>query len=341
MSNISSTAVEEYAAKFAQKVCDDFFTMFKNTATGPDILKLSPVPQVNYFILFNLFEQWKSEISKLKSPYFNFDKPEVAEAFNQFANLLSNNILISRDHLEPLVKTAVIQSIDFVFKPIDFLGFLVSTSKEKLSIEVLQNWKKYFKVHLNIIESFIEKSIIESKSHFDDETAHRVLNSIKLQLNPDALKHVSDEMLSNLSKISAIAEHNLKSQHLAHKPEDKQKLATEDKSINQMFAKEQISVSDMEVKDYGMPQPKKEIQNKVLDIKSALTVNQKFMFINHLFKGEATEFDKAVTKINALNNYDDAITFLLENYAVKYGWDTDNEQVEELFELVGRKFLNN
>jgi len=42
-----------------------------------------------------------------------------------------------------------------------------------------------------------------------------------------------------------------------------------------------------------------------------------------------------------LDNYDDAITFLLENYAVKYGWDTDNEQVEELFELIGRRFLKN
>lgn len=341
MSSISATAVEEYASKFAQKVCDDFFTMFKNTATGPDILKLSPVAQVNYFILFTLFEQWKAEVSKLKSPYFNFDKPEITNALSNFANLLSNNILISREHLEPLVKKSVSLTIEFAFSPLDTLEKLIVNSSDEFDISNLENWRKYFKIHPKLIDSYFEKSRIESKANFDREVAIRILKSLKPAENQESIQPVADEILGNLSKVSAIAAHILKPNSFSHKPEDKQKLATEDKTINQMFAKEQISVSDMEVRDYAAPQPKREIANKLLDIKSALTVNQKFMFINHLFKGEVTEFEKAISQINNLNNYDEAITFLLENYAVKYDWDTDNEQVEELFELVGRKFLSN
>ena len=343
MASLAKKALEEYATRFAQKVCDDFFTIFKNTATGADILKITPIEQVNYFILLNLFENWKFEISKLKSPYFNYEKPEVVKALNHFANVLSNNILISRENLEPLIKNSVIQTIEFAFNPIDVLEKIISLYGDNLTIEQLQSWKKYFKINQNIINEFIDKFKKENKDNFDRNTISRIINELKKHFSTTSFKTVFDEILTSLSKVSAITEKQLEEQfELAN--ETPSSLSEEDKETHlkvKTNAKNTSFQSDNTVIDYAISGLKKGISNKILDIKSALTVNQKFMFINHLFKGEASEFEKAVSHINALDNYDDAITFLLENYAVKYGWDTDNEQVEELFELIGRRFLKN
>ena len=79
--------------------------------------------------------------------------------------------------------------------------------------------------------------------------------------------------------------------------------------------------------------------NKVVDLKSSITINQRFMFVNELFKGEGKVFTESLEKVETCNNYKEAIDMLLENYANRYDWDTDKEEVAEFFELVSRKFV--
>ena len=80
-------------------------------------------------------------------------------------------------------------------------------------------------------------------------------------------------------------------------------------------------------------------QNKLTDLKSAITINQKFMFVNELFKGESKVFQEALEKVDSCITYNEAINLLLESYANRYDWDTDKEEVAEFFELISRKFV--
>jgi hypothetical protein len=80
-------------------------------------------------------------------------------------------------------------------------------------------------------------------------------------------------------------------------------------------------------------------QNKAVDIKSLITINQRFMFVNELFKGESKVFQETLEKVQVCGSYNEAINMLLDNYANRYDWDTDKEEVAEFFDLISRTFV--
>ncbi|MDL5049215.1 hypothetical protein QQ054_24685 [Oscillatoria amoena NRMC-F 0135] len=107
---ISLEAIALYSDAYAEKILKKFFAD-KNRITGQEILVFSDVQQVNLFIIRDLFKAWKEETKKLKSPFFDYEKPEVKAALETFMNVLSKNIAIDRTHFAPLVKKAVSQTL--------------------------------------------------------------------------------------------------------------------------------------------------------------------------------------------------------------------------------------
>ena len=63
------------------------------------------------------------------------------------------------------------------------------------------------------------------------------------------------------------------------------------------------------------------------------------MFKKELFKQNEDDFSNAMEIINNSSSYDHAIDQILSLYAEKYNWDTDKEEVAELFELISRKYF--
>ncbi len=56
----------------------------RSISKADEIIHLTPVQQVNYFVLKELFQRWKSEINQLKSPYFDYDNDEVQASLKAF-----------------------------------------------------------------------------------------------------------------------------------------------------------------------------------------------------------------------------------------------------------------
>lgn len=346
---INPVAIEEYALKFTTKVCDGFFTMFKNNATGSEILKITPIDQVNYFTIYNLYEAWKNEVSNLQSPYFDYHKPEVSEALQLFMNTLSMHINVERANLEPIINKSVLGALYLALVPANFYKTFINLYPEKFDINRLKETEKYIKFNKSIFSELIKR--------LDSIHPRELTKSDLLKLLPSIVEETKNQMVSpeeilkNFTRVisfdiedfvlTEVKEKPVQAQPEEKAPEDKkQKMVIEDKTINERFSKEQLTLNDM-LKTQAANTVHDGIKNKIVDIKSALTVNQRFMFINELFKGESWEFDQAMSQLNAFTNYDAAINMLLETYAIKYNWDTENEQVGELFELVGRKFFNN
>ena len=65
---------------------------------GEKLISLTNSRQVNSFLIRSLFNQWRSEVEQLESPYFDFKHEKVKEALKQFMNVLSNHISIDRKH---------------------------------------------------------------------------------------------------------------------------------------------------------------------------------------------------------------------------------------------------
>lgn len=77
----------------------------------------------------------------------------------------------------------------------------------------------------------------------------------------------------------------------------------------------------------------------ISDLKIAIGVNQRYVFINEIFGKSGAEFDSAIRQINGLKSYEEASAFLNNQLRTKYKWDEKNSVVKDFIELVKRRFL--
>ncbi|TAE32867.1 MAG: hypothetical protein EAZ91_03080 [Cytophagales bacterium] len=117
MSNkFHQSALTEYTRSYARRVCADFFSNH-TFISGKQILNLTPIGQINMFIVSNLFDKWKTDAEKFRSPYFDFTHPEVEEAMRAFMNVVSQHIAVRREHLEPMLADALRRTLTLIFDP--------------------------------------------------------------------------------------------------------------------------------------------------------------------------------------------------------------------------------
>lgn len=74
------------------------------------------------------------------------------------------------------------------------------------------------------------------------------------------------------------------------------------------------------------------------DLKAAISINDKFRFINELFGGNATEYHIALNQINTCSGFEEADIYV-SNVKDIYKWEDDHEVVIFFLELVERRFL--
>ena len=79
-------------------------------------------------------------------------------------------------------------------------------------------------------------------------------------------------------------------------------------------------------------------QNQITDLKSAIGINEKFQFINELFDGSMQEYTNAITKLNGMGSYNEALLFL-NILAEQYKWKISSVPCKKLDELVQRRFV--
>jgi hypothetical protein len=154
----NSNYLENYAAGYAQLVCDGFFSS-RQFITGQEIIQLTPSAQVNFFIIKRLFELWQEELGKLKSsPFFDYRDIAVHEALTQFMNVLSRRIKVERSHLEVMLRDAVEEAVHVACNPVSFYQHEVSKAPHGKINEYLKENKKYYKWNDRLVSSLIDKA---------------------------------------------------------------------------------------------------------------------------------------------------------------------------------------
>lgn len=79
-------------------------------------------------------------------------------------------------------------------------------------------------------------------------------------------------------------------------------------------------------------------QKQITDLKAAISLNDKMVFIKELFNGYNLAYSEAIEIINRFTNFEAADNFLQKNYAQKNDWENKKATVDRLYDYLGRKF---
>lgn len=77
---------------------------------------------------------------------------------------------------------------------------------------------------------------------------------------------------------------------------------------------------------------------RLTDIKSAISLNDKLLFIKDLFNGYSLAYSEAIELLNRYDDLDAAKEFLQVNYAGKNNWDEKSDTVDKLYAILEKRF---
>ncbi len=77
---------------------------------------------------------------------------------------------------------------------------------------------------------------------------------------------------------------------------------------------------------------------RIFDIKSAISLNDKLLFIKDLFNGYSLAYSEAIELLNRYDDFASADAFLRENYAQKNNWASKPETVDKLYTILRKRF---
>lgn len=77
---------------------------------------------------------------------------------------------------------------------------------------------------------------------------------------------------------------------------------------------------------------------KISDLKSAISLNDKLLFIKDLFNGYSLAYSEAIELLNRYDDFASAEAFLQANYAQKNNWTDKQATVEKLYAVLRRRF---
>jgi hypothetical protein len=103
-------------------------------------------------------------------------------------------------------------------------------------------------------------------------------------------------------------------------------VATNHASINEKLKQSKIDLGDTLT------------EVPVRDLRKAFGVNDRFLFINELFRGDEVAYERSIKTINSFSIFAEAEYWIQRELKVKNGWDSSNEMVAQFFQLVKRRF---
>ncbi len=112
-----------------------------------------------------------------------------------------------------------------------------------------------------------------------------------------------------------------------HKKEDEKE---ETLTINQRISA-QLKNSGSRVTEHLHAQP-------ITDLKQAITLNDKLLYIKDLFNGYNLAYSEAIDILNRFNSFDEADKFLRTNYAVKNDWEGKKATTDKFYNLLRRRY---
>jgi hypothetical protein len=381
------SALNEYSQKFARQVCDDFF-IHNAAASGQHILNLTAIPQINLFVISSLYDKWKADAEAFRSPFFDFENTEVKESLRQFMNVVSRNISVKREALEPILTEATKNTLVLLIDPHSYFNEIFRNQPNfTVTSDTVQQLRKYIRfnkfvpqavteamaerafVYVNQAIEWSENAINQRSSELDSidqwvgvfsEKAPLEVASLLKKVarvepvkapEPEPNQSFFDTLMPEPDPIPVPSAEQPKENKWnevtpsspppapvaptyvpptpppASLNESVASNGTSGKaSLNDTLRTEQSSMSDMYQK-----QP-------IASISQNIPLNQKFMFIHHLFGGSNSAYETAIAELEQAPDFATARALISYKFASQHLWDMTGDVVGDLLEIVKRRF---
>jgi len=76
----------------------------------------------------------------------------------------------------------------------------------------------------------------------------------------------------------------------------------------------------------------------ISDIKVAITLNDKLLYVKDLFNGYNLAYSEAIEILNRFESFEEAARFLKTNYVTKNNWESKPETTEKFYALLKRRY---
>jgi len=174
--------------------------------------------------------------------------------------------------------------------------------EEERTVEVLQ-----------IDEAEVEAELEEIKRNAEER------NKISAQNKPNLL-------FDPVEDIPTLT-HQQASEETKRKKELHESIATDNSaSLNDRLKQSQTELSDA-LQD-----------SPIKDLKKGIGINDRFLFIKELFRGDETMYERSIKTINGFSIFPEAEYWIKRELKLKLGWDDRNETVKQFDQLVRRRF---
>jgi len=109
------------------------------------------------------------------------------------------------------------------------------------------------------------------------------------------------------------------------------------KELHEVISEKRESLNDK------LKQEKKELvhalkDSPIKDLRKAVGINDRFTFINELFRGDEAMYERSIKTINGYNIFSEAEYWMNRELKLKLGWHEDSEAVQHFYHLVRRRF---
>ena len=104
-----------------------------------------------------------------------------------------------------------------------------------------------------------------------------------------------------------------------------------------MFSDNKISIGEKLIDKQDKSIAAKMKKTQIIDLRTSIGINDKFLFINELFEGDMKNYNDAIDKLNSFNNLVEAIASL-NLLKTEYNWDVNDEAVIKLNELIEGRY---
>ena len=76
----------------------------------------------------------------------------------------------------------------------------------------------------------------------------------------------------------------------------------------------------------------------IKDLRKGIGINDRFVFISELFRGDEPMYERSIKTINSFNIYPEAEYWMNRELKIKLGWDDTRDTVKHFYQLVKRRF---
>ncbi|MEO7214886.1 hypothetical protein [Mucilaginibacter sp.] len=147
---------------------------------------------------------------------------------------------------------------------------------------------------------------------------------IEEEETPEAQPELFEEPKTKGKKVLAESMEDIQVDNLELKTNEQQPL-----TLNQrLSAQKKESKAAVEV----------EAVEPLSDIKAAITLNDKLLFVKDLFKGYNLAYTEAIEIVNRFSSFEEADRFLKNNYVTKNNWEGKKETSDKFYALLKRRY---